>query len=319
MIKLYWPDAKECEGNGYGYYSHASNMRRESEKLMELTKDADQALIITSADKYFDRVEDKFNWLFTMFELNDIPRRYAENIQKADHLIVPCRFCKELFSRYTDLPISVVQEGCDTNFYSFKERKFGMPFRFLWVGAPNPRKGTEEMSLICHALQDAPFEIYIKTTLTGKIEKHGNIIFDSRSLNSQELLDLYHSAHAFILPSRGEGWGLTLCEAMSTGLPCIAPRHTGIADFFDSDVGYVIESELRDTYEPNYELETKCYFPDPGHAVELMAKVYKYYDEALAKGKKAAKRIRDKFQWKHAAQRLLEVISNERTECQQIN
>ena len=39
--------------------------------------------------------------------------------------------------------------------------------------------------------------------------------------------ELLASADAFVLASRGEGWGLPVAEAMSMTLPVIVPNHTG--------------------------------------------------------------------------------------------
>jgi glycosyltransferase involved in cell wall biosynthesis len=308
-MKLYWPTPEECEGNGYGYTIHARMMRQEVSKLIELTPDADKAMIITSCDKYLTKVPDKKNFLFSMFELANIPRSYAVNIQKAEHLIVPSNFCKDLFEQYYDGPISVCQEGVDADIFTYKKREFSEPFRFLWIGAPNPRKGYEEMTIISESVRGAPdIEIYLKTTVTGELKQYGNVIFDSRDITTKELVELYHSAHCFILPSRGEGWGLTLCEAMATGLPCIAPKHTGHSMFFSDYVGYPCKYEQKSVYEPNYELETKAYFPDTIDIIELMWKVYTHYDEALAKGKLASERIRNKFTWKQAAERMVRIL-----------
>jgi glycosyltransferase involved in cell wall biosynthesis len=284
-------------------------MRQEVGKLIELTPDADQAMIITSCDKYLERIPNKKNYLFSMFELANIPRSYAVNIQKADHLLVPSNFCKDLFSQYYDGPISVCQEGTDPNVFIYKKREFSEPFRFLWIGAPNPRKGYEEMSIISQAVKNAPdIEIYLKTTVTGKLKRIGNVIFDSRDISGKELVELYHSAHCFVLPSRGEGWGLTLTEAMATGLPCIAPKHTGHSMFFSDHVGYPCKYERKSVYEPNYELETEAYFCDTVDIINLMWDVYTHYDEALEKGRLASERIRNKFTWKRAAERMVRIL-----------
>lgn len=41
----------------------------------------------------------------------------------------------------------------------------------------------------------------------------------TRHLSQQELRGLYAAADAFVLPSRGEGWGRPHVEAMAMGLP----------------------------------------------------------------------------------------------------
>ncbi|KAI8468679.1 MAG: hypothetical protein J3K34DRAFT_477473 [Monoraphidium minutum] len=55
-----------------------------------------------------------------------------------------------------------------------------------------------------------------------------------------DLAALYAAADAFVLPSRGEGWGRPHVEAMSMGLPVIATNWSGITAFLDDAVGYPI-------------------------------------------------------------------------------
>lgn len=49
-------------------------------------------------------------------------------------------------------------------------------------------------------------------------------------LPEKELLELYHAAHVFIFPSLYEGFGLPVLEAMSCGLPVIAPDNSSIPE-----------------------------------------------------------------------------------------
>jgi glycosyltransferase involved in cell wall biosynthesis len=44
-------------------------------------------------------------------------------------------------------------------------------------------------------------------------------------------VSLYRSVDAFVLPSRGEGWGRPYMEAMSMGLPVIATNWSGPTEF----------------------------------------------------------------------------------------
>jgi len=313
-MKLMWATDYWAEGNAYGYSVHNRMMKEHLSKMVEFSDDAPIALTVLNPENY-EPIPNKFNALFTMFEMEDLPERWIERINKADFLIVPCEHNKKLFRRYTDLPIEVCHEGADVDRFTYVKREYpfhnGKKFRFLWVGAPNPRKGYEEMALICEALKDLKeIEIYLKTSVSNKIETRGNVIFDSRNIPIDELVKLYHSAHAFILPSRGEGWGLTLTEAMATGLPCIAPKHTGMADFFDDYVGYTVRWSLRPVDLLVYDLKTTCPFPDVPDIISRMKEIIANYKEALQKGKKAAERIRNRYTWPKAAERLVEILKN---------
>ncbi|KXZ47296.1 hypothetical protein GPECTOR_36g22 [Gonium pectorale] len=53
-----------------------------------------------------------------------------------------------------------------------------------------------------------------------------------------EYVGLLTAADAFVLPSRGEGWGLPIAEAMALGLPVIATNWSGPTAYLDDSVGY---------------------------------------------------------------------------------
>ncbi|XP_058109060.1 uncharacterized protein LOC131252457 [Magnolia sinica] len=53
-----------------------------------------------------------------------------------------------------------------------------------------------------------------------------------------DLPKLYKAANAFVLPSRGEGWGRPLVEAMSMALPVIATNWSGPTEFLTEENAY---------------------------------------------------------------------------------
>lgn len=98
-------------------------------------------------------------------------------------------------------------------------------------------------------------ELYIKTSpnphtsakdIIGGLAPHASspppIILDERKLSAVEIAELYRSADGLVLVSRGEGFGLPLAEAMSLGIPVIAARHGGQADFCTDETAYLVDS-----------------------------------------------------------------------------
>jgi glycosyltransferase involved in cell wall biosynthesis len=283
--------------------------------IADIDPEAKNAVIIASPDLYTKPLPDKVNWLFTMSEGTTLPEKFANNIQKADHLITPSLWSRKILGQYVDeRNIFVVHHGVEGRF-NYVKRKFptDRPFRFLWVGAPNERKGWSEIAAVWRFFERTPgIELYLKTTgLKNEYEIKGNVTLDGRNLDKKDLVKLYHSAHCFVFPTRAEGFGLVLAEAMATGLPCIATDYSGVVDFFDDTVGYPIKykmGEIKATYADGTVDTTQAAFPDINDLAEKMVWVSRNYNKAREKGKKASDWIHKNFTWERSAKTLVDII-----------
>lgn len=315
-VKICWgTDMQNLTGNAYGYRVHSETLRNYVQKIANITDTAMDAVIIASTDLYKKPIPEKRNWLFTMSEGTTLPEHCITNLQKADYLLTPSLWAKDILGKYFDAEhIFVIHHGVEKDF-SYIKRSFpvGKPFRFLWVGAPNERKGWGEVASVWELFKrSSGLELYLKTTgLKNEYEHRGNVILDSRDLSKGELVKLYHSAHCFIFPTRAEGFGLVLAEAMATGLPCISTDYSGVTDFFDDTVGYPIKYQMGDikaTYVDGTVDMTQAAFPDINQLAEKMVYVYKNYNKAREKGKRASEWIHKNFTWERSAQSLVDTI-----------
>lgn len=327
-LKLHWASqfTENSIGNAYGYRVHCEETKKELEKIVTLSNDAEDSLIITAPEIYKQRISNKTNYLFTMFEGTTLPDEYVTNIRQADFLITPSQWVKGMLSQYFDKEkIFVVNHGISSEFI-YKRRKLPntKPFRYLWVGAPNPRKGWEETIYTWTYggfLNNPRVELYIKTTRIEGVQKKGNIILDGRNLSRKDLINLYHNSHCFLFPTRGEGFGLTLAEAMRTGLPCISTNYSGVTDFFDEKVGYPLrykfdESKVvfvGDSKSREKDLRTTTAFPSVEELRDWMVYIPLHYKEAIRKAEIASNRIK-RFTWENAARKLTSIIF-EVTKC----
>ena len=65
-------------------------------------------------------------------------------------------------------------------------------------------------------------------------------------LSAGDMPRLYAAADAYVLASRGEGWGRPYMEAQAMGLPTIASRWGGQLEFMDEDTGWLVDGTLVD-------------------------------------------------------------------------
>jgi hypothetical protein len=67
----------------------------------------------------------------------------------------------------------------------------------------------------------------------------------ARHLPQREMARLYARAHAFVLPTRGEGVGLPFLESMASGVPVIATGWGGHMDFVNRRNAFLVRYRLR--------------------------------------------------------------------------
>ena len=71
-----------------------------------------------------------------------------------------------------------------------------------------------------------------------------NVVIIEEDLTDGQLKALMEMSHAFVAPSRGEGFGLPIAEAMLSGLPVIATGFGGHRDFCDAENAWLVDYEF---------------------------------------------------------------------------
>ena len=326
-----YPEKKEAEFS-FGYYSHITQLKAAMEKLgVEFVDDADIVLHIAPLT-WYEPYEGKKNIVFSMYEFESVPPGWVEKLKDIDLLIVPCEHNKRLFTKYYDVPCEVCLEGVDSAKFPYVERSLPLerPFRFYWFGALNLRKGYIALRYMWHewklllkarGIKDNT-ELYIKCNDQHKeMIKHfeEEITFDNRILTDAQLQDLFAQAHCFVFPTMGEGFGLTLVEAISTGLPAIYTDYSGPCDYMNNEIGYPLPFEFTGITVKEqvkayggdvkqFDFRTVGAYPIMQRGVQAMASIYFHYDHALEKGSKAAQMVREKLTWEISAQRMIDII-----------
>lgn len=262
-MQVDWRSFYEGVGDSFGYHVHDSKSRKAlAARGWQFSSAAPIAAAVCPTHAFFP-APGKRNLLYTAWEAPELPELYRERGAAADLICVTAPFLKRPFEEFTGRPVHVVPLGVDPAF-SFVDRsawkvrphdRRGRPFRFFWCGAPNDRKGCEWVLQAFRMFTDPPYghqyagnvELYIKTSVAESARSReglrviGPITIDDRRLPLSDLIDLYHSAHCFVFPTMGEGFGLTAAEAAATGLPVIYPPHTALPQLLDDTCGYPLE------------------------------------------------------------------------------
>lgn len=171
---------------------------------------------------------------------------FAENCNRADFLLTPSLISKQ---RMIDLgvtkPIFLFPHGIEKNKFPYKKRKKDEVFKFLYVGECSDRKGTFHLvTAFIDLFENNPnVELYLRSNdgmlfyggekLKNLISPHKNIIWNHTNTTQDELSKLYDECHAYVYPSRADTFGMTLLEAMSSGLPIISTMEPGVVELID--------------------------------------------------------------------------------------
>jgi glycosyltransferase involved in cell wall biosynthesis len=114
-------------------------------------------------------------------------------------------------------------------------------------------------------------------------------------VDGDELADFYNSADAFVLPTRGEGWGLPTIQAMALGKPTISTAWGGQMEFMTQDTSFLIDldgvEEIPVDSIYGFELGKKWATPSTRHLSELMRYVTREREHAAEVGRRAREHI----------------------------
>ncbi len=200
----------------------------------------------------------------------------------------------------------------------------GQPLRFLHISSTFERKGADVLLaayLDAFSADDA-VELYIKTfpnphnqihalleTFSALHERPAKVIIDESPLDDAGLLELYRSAHAMVLPSRGEGFNLPAAEALALGLPVITTGNSGHADFCCQGTATLINFRFAAS-RSHLHADDACWL-EPDQA-DLAAKLRRMRDRILtadstlnSERQAGMHHVRNTYTWQNSARALL--------------
>lgn len=265
---------------------------------------------------------------WTMLEVSGLPQEWVDGCNLMDEVWVPASFNVDTFrDSGVRVPIEVMPLGIDVDYFHPGIRGFrpSSRFTFLSVFEWGERKGAELLLRAFATEFDKTDDVLLMLSIYNRdpgvdvyheVEKLGLppgppiIAMVNPEFAGYQMGSVYRSADCFVLPTRGEGWGMPVLEAMACGLPTIATGWSGPADFLHDGVGYPLQVKRM------VEAKAKCPWyagfdwaePDIDHLRFLMREVYENPERAREKGRAAAAEVASKYTIEHAADRVKQRI-----------
>ncbi|KUF87062.1 hypothetical protein AM587_10008239 [Phytophthora nicotianae] len=271
----------------------------------------------------------------TMFETDRVPRGWPERMNKMDEIWVPTKFQEKIFIDGGVRPeaLKVVPEVVDVDFFDPEKVKqvydlasevaFKMTEKttvYLSVFKWEERKAwrvllkayfqafTAEDDAVLVLLTNGyhttsssaddfmnVIEKFALEAVGKKLDELSNVHVLPPHIPQDTMPSLYKAAHAFVLPSRGEGWGRPHVEAMAMERPVIATFWSGTTEYMTEENSYPLKSDGLIEIEEGAFKGHKWADPSVKHLKELLLRIKEHPQEAVAKGKQARKDMVDKY------------------------
>lgn len=342
-IRNYWNSIKKLENMNYMFnFIDYVDVDEYMVNIEKAKKHVSVNILICSGDRY-DILEPfhGIKIIYTVFESTRLPDNWVVSLNRCDYVFTASKWGREVMIKNgVVVKVYVVPEGVNPVVYNpwggrIKQIVEGGRFRFLVVGKYEERKSYIE---IFNAFRnnfgdDEGVELYIKANSfvdqdannelnnVLKLMNLKNIKVIGGNIDEDIMAGIYRSCHCFVFPTKAEGWGLPLIEAISSGIPVITTYYSGHTEFLSvcreniAEISHKLDKiTAKDFFKWGYKFEDGeggyWGYVDVGELGRVMCEVRERYGEWEERGLVASREIQRNFSWDNSAYLTLSIIND---------
>jgi glycosyltransferase involved in cell wall biosynthesis len=269
------------------------------------------------------------NLLHFFWEESALPATWVDDFNRhLDAICAPSAFVRKiLIDAGVHVPIRVIGSGIDHTCRTPRDSypgEVGRRFRFLHVSSGFPRKAIDVLleAYACTFTDRDDVSLVVKTfpnvhnetarqvaDLRARHPSCPDVVLIEEDLPPGQLVDLYRQCHAFVAPSRGEGFGLPIAEAMLLGLPVVTTAFGGHRDFCREDTCLFVDYTFARSQSHMGLFDSVWVEPDAGQLARALRRVADAPPGALdTMRERAAAAVAEQCRWERSAARLRAVV-----------
>ncbi len=301
--------------------------------LCEDHGDLEMPQIVWGQAPYFVKNSGKYKIGFCEFEGDWLPKSWVEFCNWMDEIWCPTKWDREKFRKSgVNKPIYIFGQGIDPNYFHPEMSPMRVEakesYKFICNAAWDPRKNLSNLILafknefrkhedVCLVLKT--MNLGLSKGIKEELKKikypkdSAQVYVKEEALPYEQMGCFYTMGDCFVLPTRGEAWGLPLFEALACGVPVITTGWGAPDETLRDKKGkpysgvHFIRNQKTITDTPYVYLQGNHWAePSIPHLQELMRYNFDNRLEEKSKAKETGKIIRDKFSWQSVCEPMVE-------------
>lgn len=210
--------------------------------------------------------------------LRNFTKRYVKQL----HFIFVSNWMKDVFKSDVyngNIKFSIIPNTIDSDLYTFESKPIEQRKRILLIRPFASKKYANDLaidSILELSKKDYFHELEFLIvgegkyyeTLTSKVQEFSNVKLVNSFLTQGEMAIIHKEYGIFLCPTRQDAQGVSMCEAMSSGLIPITSLNTAIPEFVTNEVSGFLTKNAK---EITQSIETIYYNPELFHEMSLNA------------------------------------------------